>query len=84
MEYKHILTEEEGARLGRSRSPEWVFPSRRNPAEPVARMTVNRELPRLLDEACLPALAPKDLRNQYLLRALEETTMEEAVRITGI
>lgn len=48
------------------------------PAEPVARMTVNRELRRLLDEASLPALAPKDLRNQYLLRALEETTLEES------
>lgn len=71
-------------RLGRGRSPEWVFPSRRNPAEPVARMTVNRELRRLLDEAGLSKLVPKDLRNQYLLRALEETTLEEAVRLTGI
>jgi len=69
-------------RLGKGR--EWVFPSRRKAGEPMARMSVNRQLRRMLDAAGLRDLTPQELRNQYLLRALERTTLEEAVRITGV
>ena len=67
-----------------NRRTEWVFPSRRNIGEPVARMSVNRELRRLLDRAGLSYLRPRDLKNLHILRTLEEWTLEEAVRITGV
>lgn len=68
---------------GRKERSEWVFPSRRNEG-PVARMSVNRELRRLLDIADLRELRPRDLRNLYILRAMEEMSLEEAVRVTGV
>lgn len=68
--------------LGKER--EWVFPSRRNLGQPMVRMTVNRELRQLLDEAGLADFRPRDLKNLHILRVLEETTLEEAVRITGV
>lgn len=67
-----------------SRRTEWVFPSRRNTGEPMARMSVNRELRLLLNEAGLFHLRPRDLKNLHILRTLEERTLEEAVRITGV
>lgn len=79
------LAPEAAAALDRlSRRTEWVFPSRRNAGEPVARMSVNRELRLLLDRAELSRLRPRDLKNLHILRTLEERTLEEAVRITGV
>lgn len=69
-------------RLGKGRK--WVFPSRRKKGEPVARMSINRELQRMLDAAGLEGVTPRELRNQYFLKVLEETTLEEAIRITGV
>lgn len=69
-------------RLGKGRK--WVFPSRRNEGEPVSRMTVNRELRLLLDEEGLEEFQPRDLKNLHILRVLEEATLEEAVRVTGV
>lgn len=69
-------------RLGKERK--WVFPSRRNEGEPVSRMTVNRELRLLLNEEGLGQFQPRDLKNLHILRVLEEATLEEAVRITGV
>lgn len=69
-------------RLGKERKR--VFPSRRNEGEPVSRMTVNRELRLLLNEEGLGQFQPRDLKNLHILRVLEEATLEETVRVTGV
>lgn len=65
------------------RRGEWVFPSDRNPGEPISRMTATRWIRELLDRAGLERLQPRDLQYLSILRLMETGTLEEAARATG-